>query len=251
MTENLEVARLTEERLVNLWPAVSTLMMDGWAVRIANGYSARANAASAITPGATMDARMLREIERLYRNAGLAPTIRITPVAHGSVEPLLIAERYRLKDESLTMTAEISACRDSARAASIFIERAPCRAWLAGVSARQEASKRSADHLLAIVGQIRLPAGFATLRVGSVEIGFGMTAIDRGWAELGSILLDAGHRGKGHGRALVEALLIFAATNGAQHAFLQVTKDNATARSLYRKLGFEDRFAYRTYVLDG
>jgi predicted GNAT family acetyltransferase len=30
-----------------------------------------------------------------------------------------------------------------------------------------------------------------------------------------------------------------------------VTKDNAIARRLYHKLGFEDRFAYRTYVLDG
>jgi ribosomal protein S18 acetylase RimI-like enzyme len=251
MNESFEMARLTEERLVNLWPAVSTLLMDGWAVRIANGYSARANSASAITPGATMDTRMLREVERLYRNAGITPTIRITPVAHDTVEPLLIAEGYRLKDESLTMTAEISAWYRQTPAASVVVERAPCRAWLAGVSARQEPSKRSADQLLAIVGQIRLPAGFATLRLGSAEIGFGMTAIDRGWAELGSILLDAAHRGGGHGRALVEALLIFAATNGAEHAFLQVTKDNAIARRLYHKLGFEDRFAYRTYVLDG
>ncbi|MGL5136786.1 MAG: GNAT family N-acetyltransferase [Beijerinckiaceae bacterium] len=250
MIDTQELARLTEERLINLWPAVSTLMIDGWSVRFANGYSARANSASALTPGATLNDGLRRHIERLYREAGLPPCFRITPVADAAVEPMLISAGYRLKDESLTMTASLTGFSDCRPAPSITIEHAPGRRWLAGVSARQEASKRSVDHLSAIVGQIRLPAGFATLRCESEAVGFGMTAIDRGWAEIGSVMLDAGHRGKGHGRALVEALLIFAANNAAGQAFLQVTQENAVARSLYRSLGFEDRFAYRTYVLD-
>jgi hypothetical protein len=36
-----EAVKQLEECLINVWPAINTLMMDGWAVRFANGYSAR------------------------------------------------------------------------------------------------------------------------------------------------------------------------------------------------------------------
>ena len=78
---DIELVRACEERLVNVWPAVSTMLMDGWAVRFANGYSGRANSASAIIPGAAMDRDLLAEIMRLYREAGLKPCVRVTPLA--------------------------------------------------------------------------------------------------------------------------------------------------------------------------
>ncbi len=175
---DIALVRACEERLVNVWPAVSTLLMDGWAVRFANGYSGRANSASAVVPGATMDAPLLGAIERLYREAGLRPSVRVTPLCDGSVEPLLVTSGYRIKDQSVMMLRLLDGAGQTVDP-RVRIESAPGRRWLAGVSERQEPSKRSADHLFAIVGQLRVPAAFATLAIDGREIGFGMAAIDR------------------------------------------------------------------------
>jgi ribosomal protein S18 acetylase RimI-like enzyme len=246
---DIEIVRACEERLVNVWPAVSTLLMDGWAVRFANGYSGRANSASAVVRGARMDDRLLDAVERLYREAGLTPCLRLTPLCAPEVAPLLRRRGYRVKDESAMMMLPLAG-RAAMRDPRIRLEGAPSRAWLAGVSMRQEPSKRSADHLFAIVGQLRVPAAFATLAIEGEPVGFGMGAIDRGFAEIGSVMLDAGQRGRGLGRALVESLLAWASENGAERAFLQVDVRNTVARRLYDSLGFVELCRYRTMLLD-
>jgi len=246
---DIETVRACEERLVNVWPAVSTLLMDGWAVRFANGYSGRANSASAIVPDARMDEALLGWIETLYREAGLPPCVRITPLAEAGVETLLRERGYRQKDESAMLLA-LLADRGGRPDPRVRIEGAPSRRWLSGVSSRQEPSKRSADHLFAIVGQLRVPAAFALLEVEGAAVGFGMAAIDRGFAEIGSVMVDSGYRGRGLGRALVEALLGWAKEREAAQAFLQVDVANAPARRLYGGLRFAELCRYRTMVLD-
>ena len=43
---------------------------------------------------------------------------------------------------------------------------------------------------------------------------------------------------------MVAALLAAARDHGASRAYLQVGEDNAPARRLYRRFGFETRYAY-------
>jgi N-acetylglutamate synthase len=242
---DLDRVRACEERLVNVWPAVSTLLIEGWAVRFAHGYSGRANSASAIVPGAPLDDGLLGWIEGLYRDAGLPPTVRISPLAHADAELLLLRRGWRVKDEAATMLLSLAG-RPAAADPRIRIEGAASRRWLAGVSARQEPSKRSADHLHAIVGALRLPAAFATLEIEGAAVGFAMGVLDRGYAEIGSVMLDAGWRGQGLGRALVDALLAWAADRRAAMAFLQVDVANAVALRLYGSQGFQELYRYRT-----
>ena len=247
---DIETVRGCEERLVNVWPAVSTLLMEGWVVRFAHGYSGRANSASAVVPGARMSPDLLDTIEKLYRDAGLRPSVRITPLADTAVEPLLMQRGYRIKDESRMMVLPLDRYQGVQADARIRIEGAPSRRWLAGVSSHQEPSKRSADHLFAIVGHLRVPAAFATLEIDGTMAGFGMCAIDRGWAELGSIMLDSAFRGRGLGRATVDALLVWAAQEGATNAFLQVDQTNTVACKLYASQGFADLCGYKTIIRD-
>ena len=51
---------------------------------------------------------------------------------------------------------------------------------------------------------------------------------------------DPAARGRGVGRALVEATAAFARAAGSDRLFLQVLEGNDTAASLYRTCGFED-----------
>ncbi len=246
---DIDVVRATEERLVNVWPAVATLVMDGWVVRFANGYSGRANSASAIIQGARLDAQLLDHIERLYRQAGLPPQVRVTPVCDTSVEPMLSAGGYRVKDQSRIMTLDLARYGGHRPDARVRIERRPGDDWLRGVASHQTTDKQNVGHLSAIVGSIRVPAAFAILDINGEPAGFGMCAVDRGYAEIGSVIVAPQLRGTGVGRATVDALLAWAAREGAATAFLQVDATNAVAISLYRSQGFRDLAGYKTMRL--
>lgn len=246
--DDITLTRSLEERLVNVWPAVTTLMMEGWVVRFANGYSGRANSASALVPGATVNLPLLTHIEALYFAAGLRPQFRISPLAGDGVEAFLLSHGYRVKDEAQSMTVTLTTTQE--RDARVYIASAPDDAWLNGISARQEPSKRSPAHLLAIVSRVKLPFACATLRENGTDLGFAYSAIDRGFAEIGLVMVDEKSRGKGLGRAIMTSLMQWAAVQGATHTFLQVDTNNTPALRLYESLGFRRAYRYRTLVKD-
>lgn len=243
-----ERARSLEERLINVWPALTTVMIEGWAVRFANGYSGRANSASALAPGAKVTAATLARIEQLYRDAKLQPQFRISPVAAEGTEAVLLAQGYRVKDEAVSMTVALNGQYISDPRVAMASE--PQQPWLDGISVRQEPSKRSPDHLRAIVSRVTLPAAFATLRVNGAATAFAYSAIDRAYAEIGLVMVDGAERGKGLGRAVVTSLMHWAKAKSASHAFLQVDTNNRAALKLYESLGFRRAYQYRTLVKD-
>lgn len=245
---DLALVRACEERIVNCWPAVDTLLIDGFVVRFANGYSGRANSATPIEAGADLPDNRLARIEQLYREAGLPSQVRITPLAASALEPRLLARGYVLRDESIGMTGPLpEAMGPGPDGVTITVAPRAGDDWIAGVSALQDAAKREPRHLAAIVGRIRVPAGFATLSEAGRDLGYGMVSIDRGMAELASIILAPEHRGRGLGSRLLAALGATAREAGAETAFLQVEGGNARAQALYRRLGFGEAYRYRTY----
>jgi N-acetylglutamate synthase len=243
-----ELIRGLEERLVNVWPSVETLLMDGWVVRLANGYTSRANSASPLASGVGLSPALLDEIERIYAGAGLPSAVRVTPVCDPAVEDLLLSRGYRVKDRSRIMLLDLAPYRGRAPDPRIDIERRASRRWMDGVCAHQVLEKRNADHLEQIVSRIRVPAGFATLHVDGADVGFAMCAVDRGYAEIGSVIVAAPQRGRSLGRAVTDALLAFGASEGAHHAFLQVEATNAVAISLYNRQGFVDVGGYLNMI---
>ena len=57
---------------------------------------------------------------------------------------------------------------------------------------------------------------------------------------LNDLYVDAGARRSGAGRALLDAAADFARNDGAVGIVLETTRDNATARALYRNAGWEE-----------
>jgi len=216
--------------------------MDGWAVRFANGYSGRANSASAVRIGADLDAALMAEVTNFFRERGLAPAIRVTPLAEAGLEARLVGNGWTVASRSMGMITEGLA---GAKAApGLVVECAPSRAWIEGVSTFQEARKRNPDHLEAIVSRIRRPARFATLMVEGQAAAYGMTVVDRGMSEIGLIMVVPGMRGLGLGQVLVAGLMQAAGEAGARRCFLQVEAENRVARRLYTALGFRDLYPY-------
>jgi [ribosomal protein S18]-alanine N-acetyltransferase len=70
------------------------------------------------------------------------------------------------------------------------------------------------------------------------EIGFALWRVAADEAELLTIAIDAGHRRRGGGRTLLEAVIDRARVSGAAMLFLEVGSDNPPACSLYEQKNF-------------
>ena len=65
-----------------------------------------------------------------------------------------------------------------------------------------------------------------------------------------NLAVDPAWRGEGIGRRLLGTILAYHRAGGARRAFLEVRPDNAWARRLYQRLGFQEVGRRRGYYID-
>ncbi|CAN7476230.1 GNAT family N-acetyltransferase [Bosea sp. LjRoot90] len=238
-----------ETRIVNAWPAPTTLVVDQWVVRFANGYSGRANSASSLREDGDMDEATLAFVEDLYRQAGLPPRIRFTPLVAEGARQRFTERGYRVETASFGMVAELDPGLHLPDPGIVATAQADA-AWIDGVCAHQIGAKRNRDHLAAIVCGVRLPAAFATLLHEGRPAAYAMCVAERGMAEIGAVIVDEALRGRGLGKQMMLGLMGWAAAQGCAQAYLQVDQSNGLALEMYRRLGFRTVYAYETRILD-
>jgi ribosomal-protein-alanine N-acetyltransferase len=77
-------------------------------------------------------------------------------------------------------------------------------------------------------------------RLGRATVGFILSRIVAGEAEILSVAVATARRGKGIGRQLVDLHLRRLAGLGAHTIFLEVAENNEAAKTLYHRAGFRD-----------
>jgi ribosomal protein S18 acetylase RimI-like enzyme len=236
-----------EERAFNAWPGLQTVLLGGWALRLAGGCTKRANSAHPLHPSAPFD--LVRgEAESFYKRADLPATFRISPLAPPEADAALAAAGYALVDPSQVMAAPLEI---TATASNVSVGETPTPAWLDGMANANGVALTMRKAHSAIIDAIRQPTAFATLRDGGLPVGFGMAVKERGMIGLFDIVVAPDRRGRGYGRAICQALLSWGAARGATGAYLQVRADNAVARALYSSLGFTPAYSYHYRMVMG
>ncbi len=241
-----------ETRLVNAWPALETQIVDGWILRFAKGYSKRANSASPLTAGASLDDAAIDQIVRQFRMHGLPPTVRLTGLQVPEVDGQLAARGFVEAEPTYGMVARLSELAvepEIAADPALTVEAKPKGRWLKDVAAAYGGDKADHAKLTEIVERIRQPAGFATLLIDDKPAAWGMAVVERGYVGLFDIVVAPDLRGRGLGRQIVCALTAWAGKAGAERAYLQVREENEVARDLYRTLGFADAYRYTHRIL--
>jgi len=229
-----------EEHALNAWPASRTVAVGGWALRLSDGYTKRANSANALSPSSPFD-KVREAAERLYRDEGLPPIFRITPLAGADADVQLDRAGYQLIEPSLVMTAAVDAVADVAAGE---IADAPSSEWLDGYARASGLAEGMREKHAAILGRIHAPAAFVTLRRDDETAGCGLAVYAREVVGLFDIVVSPSLRGRGYGRALTGELMNWARRKGARSAYLQVHRSNAPALSLYNHLGFAEAYGY-------
>jgi hypothetical protein len=166
-----------EQCALNAWPALHTRFAGGWALRLADGCTKRANSANPLAPDSPF-AQVQATAERFYRRAGQPAVFRLTPLAPPDADGALAAAGYDLRDPSRVMIAPLS---DAPRPWHVKLAAQADAEWLAGVTSANATPPQLRTAHAAIVGAIRQPAAFATVREGGRSVGFGMAVAEQGY----------------------------------------------------------------------
>lgn len=242
-----------EEMSLNHWPALSTAVHEGWLLRYADGYTKRANSVSAIY-GAEGDAeKRIEWCERRYAALGLPAVFKMTPFDRPADLDRLLADRgYEMVDPTIIQTLDLGRI-SRPHLDRVHITEQLTKEWVEAfcrMSGVKESHKPAMQRMLETGG---VKKGFAVFLHEDQVAACGFGVVENGWIGLYDVVTDATYRNRGFATRMLETLLYWGKEQGATHSYLAVVADNAPARRLYEKLGYEElyRYWYRVKARNG
>jgi GNAT superfamily N-acetyltransferase len=231
-----------EARLINAWPSLDYQFYDGWLLRTAKGYSKRANSASPLVPGVTLDNALVDHMVKEFLAQNVRPTFRLTSLQAPEVDDLLDRRGFLAIEPSQVLTKPIP--EDFTIDPAVILEPKVSTRWVRETAQSYGGEKADDSILIEIVSRIRQNAVFATLGLDERHVAWGLGVVERGYVGLYDIVVDPELRGIGLGRRVLISLMAWGRDEGAHTAYLQVRDDNDVARGLYQSLGFASAYRY-------
>ncbi len=221
------------------WPGLVRTEVEGWLCKTTPGVSRRANSANPLSFRSRLTDAALAGCETAYRVQGQRAYFRLPSVLSPEVDRMLKARGYMSEGATLTLAAPLSWGFSEAE-----LTLWPSADWVAAVNAMNGRRGAAAAIFQAAVSVLKVPAAFAAIRREGRIVSAAYGAISNGWLCLEAVVTDSAWRGQGLAAEVIAGLTAWAWTEGADGAALQVSHDNAAARRLYARLGF-DREVYR------
>jgi N-acetylglutamate synthase len=236
--------RQIEELSMNAWPALQTLLYDGWVLRFANGYTKRANSIHPLYPSSSDVREKIAACEQLYRNRNQSCVFKMTPSVQPNGLDMVLEQRgYQLDSPTSVRLLDLSRFEESLTYRS-NMSGTMSENWLADCCRLSGIEARHHPTFKKILESPRAETGFFSIEEDGETIACGMGAVQDKFVGLFDIVTDANFRNQGYGYQLVSDLLAWGKERGAQTAYLQVMLNNPPALRLYSKLGFKESYHY-------
>ena len=239
-----------ESRLLNAWPSFDYQAYDGWILRLANGYSKRANSATPFLPGAMLDDELIDHMIARFVEANVRPVFRLNGVEAPEADERLKMRGFKEIEPTHVLTAPIQD-GDCEVDPEITLEPQVSKRWVREAAQSYGGDKGDDETLMKIVSRIRQKTAFATLNLDEKPVAWGLGVVERGYVGLYDIVVSPDLRGIGLGRRVVASLMAWGCGQGGHTAYLQVREENEIARSLYGALGFQTAYRYTHRVMPG
>jgi ribosomal protein S18 acetylase RimI-like enzyme len=243
-----EEIHLIEEALLNSIPAMQTVLLDGWVVRLNKNYTYRADCACPLryTAGVGIDDK-IRFCEELFITNKLPSVFKVTPVLQEGLADILLSQNYqnikivkvmrcKLENVEIDDWAEIT-CMD-----------APDSGWLA---ASAKLSGIVLPELIEVHCQnlknIAVKSVFVEAFIEGKVVGCGYGTVERGYVGVYDLHVEDAYRCRGVGTAICRAIFRYGIRQNAKYAYLIVHNKNQNAISLYSHMGFTTFYEYSFY----
>jgi ribosomal protein S18 acetylase RimI-like enzyme len=185
--------------------------------------------------------------ENWYRSRGRDTVFKMTAAAQpDGLEPAL---RRRGYVPTFTVSVQTRSVAAGPMHESLTLTSEPVAGWLDAKRSIAGDGDERARHLPGLLSRITAPTAYVSAPAGGPIVGVGLAVITGEHVGLYDLAVDPGHRRRGLGTHMVEALCAWAAGCGATTAHLQVETGNAPALALYRSLHFEEIYRYRYLAL--
>ncbi|MBW4838956.1 MAG: GNAT family N-acetyltransferase [Paenibacillaceae bacterium] len=250
-TVRAEWAGRIEQLAASGWPSRELESLGAWKLRTNGGVTTRANSVLAAGPFPAGD--WLSEVERFYRERGLPSCFHVSDSSPKELDELLAAAGYEISMNCLLLAAPI---REVLHRSAIY-ELGEAKVtlavqleeqWMNDFLRMEGFPEERRGGYLSIFTAMPAPKTFAAIYEAGEPLGVATVVIEEGWAGISNVVVDPRHRRKGVAGRLLQALVSWAAENGAEGLYLQVLAGNAPALELYGKLGFEAISAYHYRV---
>lgn len=236
--------RTLEELAMNAWPALQTMLYDGWVLRFASGYTRRSNSISPIYHSTLPLDEKIPACERIYREKGLKVVYKITSdPALQDLDAYLERQGYQFDAHTSLQVLDL---RSYQPVLTPVVSQSETRSeeWITAFMRMSQIDGQNGVTLRQLL-DTTLPAQcYASVKVGEEIVACGLGVAQHGFIGFFDIVTDARYRRQGHGQQIMQSLLAWGARRGAHTAYLQVMRNNPPALSLYAKLGFAEAYHY-------
>ena len=238
-----EEIRLYEELSLNSHPAIQTKCYDGWLLRFANGYTARANSVNMIYPSTIDLQTKIKVCEEHYFMKQLPCIFKIIEGNENVLDEMLQERGYKVVTPTDFMTMDLTNKEFTSELGLMTNELT--EEWLqAFYNFKKFMDHETYNTATQIFRLIQDKTLYCRIEQDGVNVACASAVIERGYVFIGNVIVDEKHRGKGYGQQLCEALLAKAKEQGAHTAYLQVVQSNQIAYNLYKKLGYQKVYSY-------
>lgn len=242
-----------EELAMNALPAIQTMFYKGWIIRMANGYTKRANSINPLyhhsfTNDEKNTVNKINEVERILHTKNIKPVYKINSDAQMQKLDMALQDKgYHYSDLTSVKVADLTNLSFPENSSnSLIISERLTDDWLQNVCMLNNINlenRKTLQHMLQlIIPEVR----YFTLKnnENNEVVACGMSVLQREYLGLFDIVTNRNYRNKGHGLDLVSRILKWGLENGAEKAYLQVMTNNYPALKLYEKLGFQEKYTY-------
>lgn len=247
----LPLVRRLEAAGFRAWPAAKVSFDGSWQLRLTPGHpSKRLNSLVPLDPfdGSDMLSRV-RAAEKIFRDWGLIPAIRQSPLCPPGLPDVLKAEGWVPKSRTLVMAADLEDV-DTGHGMD-HLPTHDIQRFSEACIRIDDARDTTAPVLGKIIGAIEPTAGLFLMEESDGPKAVGICVQDNDLAGLQQVVVEKDARRRGLGLELVSAALRWARLRGARQAWLQVMADNQPARTLYERIGFMAVYDYCYWQKEG
>lgn len=247
MEQNINII---EEALLDSIPAMQTVHMGGWVIRMNHNYTYRANCVCPLGYTGEKDARIkIPDCEKLFIANQLPPVFKVTSAIQKGLAEVLLSQNYENIKTVKVMCCELKeAPIMKSTEVKIRSMENPDEDWLAASARLTGVVKPElADIHCQSLKNIALKRIFIEAVSDGKIVGCGYGTNERGYTGIYDLHVDNSYRCMGIGTAICREIFCWGMSHNAKTVYLIVHSQNKNAISLYSHMGFSTCYKYSFY----
>ncbi|MFX0014912.1 MAG: GNAT family N-acetyltransferase [Promethearchaeota archaeon] len=238
-----------QELANNAWPSKIHFFVNGWNVRISEGYTQRANSVLPILYFGTNHEEDIVVVEQIYRKMNLPKVIFQIPeyTQPSNLDIILASKGYDQRSKTSVMSAKLKNLLKQ-RINNVYsykVSEIDQQGQWFNFKESYSLSKNKMHLKRMIINRIEIPAKyFFYLFLNELLIGVALGVCERGYIGVYDVEIHPEFRRKGVGANLMYYIINWGIDNDFSDVYLQVETQNDAGQRLYKKLGFQTLFHY-------